>query len=316
MFRASLHSYLVTGAASVAFAGILTTNALAATTLGWSLAGGSISSCKNACAGTDQTRLQNSWDTAYNHNASWSGSDPNYGSFAASAAPGSGPFVLPDLKAVATGANNYNGEYSAVFAFAQGVKRYRWTGSQGIDLAVDTFVGTLNYTNSAQFGSAFAALSIVDSTVGANSNLGNQWYFNDPHIFGGNGRPFGCNLPGAIAHAQTAIMTNQGSVSVNLAPTCGPATFHLDPGDDFFVWARMSLFSAGAGALDGSQGFSVALSPNLSAATLQSLNQNLRPISSTPPPIPEPSTWALTIFGFGMVGAALRRRTAAAAKSA
>ena len=217
MSRASLHSYLVTGAASVAFAGILTTNALAATTLGWSIAGGSIYSCKNACAGTDRTQLQSSWDTAYNHNASWSGLDPNYGSFAASATPGSGQFALPNLKAVATGANNYNGEYAHVFAFAQGVKRYRWTGSQGIDLAVDTFVGTLNYTNSAQFGSVFAALSILDSTVGANSSLGNQWYFNDPHIFGGNGRPFGCNLPGAIAHAQTAIQSEFFIIPPSLA---------------------------------------------------------------------------------------------------
>ena len=309
MSRASLQSYLVTGAASVAFAGILTTSAFAATTLGWSIAGGSIHSCKNACAGADHTVLQNTWDTAYNHNASWSGSDPHYGSFAASATPGSGssPFVLPALKAVATGANNYNGEYALVIAFSQGVKRYRWTGSESIDLGVDTFVGTLNYTNSGPgTGSAFAALSILDSTAGTSAAIGNAWYFNDPHLFGGNGRPFGCDLPAAIAHAQTAIMTTSGSVSVALSPTCGPATFHLNPGDDFFVWARMSMFHFGPGATDGSQGFSVALSPTLPAATLRSLIQNLRPISSTP--VPEPSTWALTIFGFGMVGAALRRR--------
>ena len=307
MSRASLQSYLVTGAASVAFAGLLTTSALAASTLGWSIAGGSIHSCKNACAGADHTVLQNTWDTAYNHNASWSGSDPHYGSFAASASPGAGPFVLPDLKAVATG-NNYNGKYALVIAYAQGVKRYRWTGSQGIDLGVDTFAGTFNYTNSGPgSGSAFAALSILDSRA-ITPVIGNAWYFNDPHLFGGNGRPFGCSLPSAIAHAQTSIMTTSGSVSVALSPTCGPATFHLDPGDDFYLWARMSMFHFGAGATDGSQGFSVALSPTLPAATLRSLIQNLRPIGSTPAPVPEPSTWALTIFGFGMVGAALRRR--------
>ena len=310
MFRASLHSYLVTGAASVAFAGILTTSALAATTLQWSIAGGTIQNCHTDCNADNRTTLQNSNDYAFDHNAASSGSDANYGSFAASATPGSGQFAIPNLKAVATATKMYdaNGDFALVFAYAQGVQRFRWTGSQSIDLGVDTFVGTLNYTNSSTiYGSAFAALSILDSTAGANTATANAWFFNDPDIFRGNGGPFGCSLSGAIAHAQTGVLTSQGSGSVSLSPTCGPATFRLDPGDDFFVWARMSLFSIGGGATDASQGFSVALSPNLSAATLQSLSQNLRPISSTAV-VPEPSTWALTIFGFGVVGAALRRR--------
>jgi hypothetical protein len=32
----------------------------------------------------------------------------------------------------------------------------------------------------------------------------------------------------------------------------------------------------------------------------------------TPPPIPEPATWALMIMGFGVIGAAMRRRKAVA----
>jgi hypothetical protein len=307
---------LAAAVAATATFGLEITTVQAATPLAWSMAGGNLNACSFAgqCAGDNRRKLAEQFNFGHSQNNSLSLSDPTFGSLSVTTAPGEGQFALPVLKVTANGAanalggNNINGEYASTLAFADGVQRYRWNGAEAIDLAVSTFVGSLHFANTG-LGYVQAELNIIDSTLDDSVANGDYWYFNNAFRLG-SPRPT-CGGPGAIALASTGTLTAaQGETNRTLTPTCGAATFRLDPGEEFFVWARLDLRHLGAGATDASHTFSVGLSPDLTPETVQALSGNLRVIPRYVPggAIPEPSTWALLIGGFGMAGAALRRR--------
>jgi hypothetical protein len=99
---------------------------------------------------------------------------------------------------------------------------------------------------------------------------------------------------------------------------CGDEdTFLLDPGETFYVWARLSIVRSAGGATDASHTFNVNITPEAQAdveAFLPSLaladgSNFIVPTDA----VPEPATWAMMLMGFGAAGAILRRRRRALA---
>eukprot|EP01036_Dinobryon_divergens_P053344 gene53344-71309_t len=273
---------LVAGAAvgSALFLSAIGGRAQAATPLAWSIAGGNVNACKVGlqCTGDNRRKIEEVFNYGYSENNSLALSDPHFGSVSVTTAPGVGQYALPELKAVATGAPNFNGELSRTLAFADGVQRFRWDGGEGIDLAVSTFVGSLHFSNTG-FGYVHAALNIIDSTLDDSAENGDYWYNSNAFRLGGAGAD--CNSPGAIAISSTGTITaSQGETNLTLTPGCGQSTFHLDPGEDFFVWARLDVQHYGFGITDGGSTFSVALSPDVAPDIAQALARSLTVIPS------------------------------------
>ena len=239
-------------------------------------------------------------------NASSSASDPTYGLAHSSAAPGDGLIALPELHADVTGGHGA-GDYSWNYAQAQGVQGFTWTGD-ATDLNVSAFQATLEFTiGGAQgYGEAGAAFAILSSAV-EDRAVGDLWYPADGNAYGFLA---GCGTAGAIAVGETGAITGLGAHSVTVMPTCGQSTFHVETGDNFYLWARLSTFHLNDGFTDASNTFSVNLSPDLSPETVQFLAANLVPTGPLDlgTSVPEPNAWALMVLGFGGLGAALRRR--------
>ena len=120
--------------------------------------------------------------------------------------------------------------------------------------------------------------------------------FTTPDVFGGGvagGTHGAFTITGLFTHDEfgTVVWNNNGNTILNFG-NGGQLGVHLD--DANFNLRHDGLF-------DGS------LTPGLAGAATITADFTL--ISN---PVPEPATWALMIGGFGMAGAALRRRRAAA----
>jgi hypothetical protein len=238
-------------------------------------------------------------------NASSSAVNPTYGLAHASANPGVGAIALPELHADVTGANGPGG-YAWNYAQAQGVQGFTW-GAGAIDLDVSIFQATLDFTvGNAGFGQVGAAFAILSSAIETRA-IGDLWYPGDGSSYGFQA---GCGAAGAIAIGETGDVNGAGSHTVTVSPTCGPSTFHLETGDRFYLWTRLSAFHLGDGFTDASNTFSVHLAPGLAPETVAFLSQNLTPTGPLDlgSSAPEPATWALLLLGFCGVGTAIRRR--------
>jgi hypothetical protein len=250
----------------------------------------------------------------------------NYGMAWASAEAGEGTLGLPVLKAFAQG--GITGSPPGPFTIAVnvatvlGVQGYTNTGSNGLLIPLSAFTGLVDYQNFGSAGTVGAGLAITTSAV-LDPGVANQWW--QPNTTAGSFGQFagGCGTSGALAvGGATANMTAPtGSTQFLGVSTqaCGDLdTFLLDPGETFYVWARLSVLRAAGGVTDASHTFNVNIAPEAQGAVedlLPSLaladGSNL--IVPTDAPVPEPATWAMMLLGFGAAGAILRRRRVAVA---
>lgn len=302
-----IRTFILAGAAANAALLLSSGTAHAADTLAWSLAATGVGSCSTTpcIEGTTLSFQDRDVEYALGINASKNSSHPVYGTAQASAEPGAGVFSLPQLHAAVT-AENGPGGFAYNYAIAHAVQGYRWDGLTGVDLGVDTFIGTVDFTAStAGYSFVTAGIAIISGVLRDNDALGRLWY--RPDGFGDFTAD--CDTEGAIAIGSTGPDFSRGSVTRVIAPTCGAATFHVEPGEEFFIWARLEAFHAGAGFTDAAHTFSVAINPDLPEEKLTLLTESLSiapalAISA----VPEPMTWTMMIVGFGLTGAALRRR--------
>ena len=171
-----------------------------------------------------------------------------------------------------------------------GVNEYKWNGPSIVNLSKAYFIGVLDFKTAGGFSEASAAIALVTSAVGANA-LGAAWYKPDASLGGFSN---GCGSVGAIGVGETGLITSStaGSYSATVNPSCGEATFTLNPGDSFGIWAKLFTFHAVDGYTDASNTFSVALSPDVPEATRALLESNLvlidRKFTAS---VPEPASW-------------------------
>lgn len=133
-------------------------------------------------------------------------------------------------------------------------------------------VGNATFTTNFKFNNGNCCLGDTDATVGAR-NSGGAW----------NG-----DLSGLIGQNQS-VLAPLGLYSSNSSSTNSTQTRDINPlnltGNLWLVGASFNDASPEDGFKFKSLAYTVA-----------------------PPPVPEPSTWALLILGFGGVGAAMRKR--------
>ena len=119
-----------------------------------------------------------------------------------------------------------------------------------------------------------------------------------------------CGATGVLAASRTSSpLVNGGPASPVLNVTTGScsgsnstsADLILDPGQTVLVVAGLQLLTNRGGYIDASSTYITSFTDTVDVQALQSGSQILSGA-------PEPASWALMIGGFGLAGAALRRR--------
>lgn len=256
----------------------------------------------------------------------------DYGNAWSYAQAGEGTLGLPVLKAYALGGATGGpagggGPFTIAVnvASVQAAQGYTNTGLNALVIPLNAFTGLVDYqifgppTNPGMVsaGLAITTSAILDPAVSA------QWWATDstPGHFGQFAAD--CSTSGALALSNPAPRNSgptDGTVQylpVSTASCTGEDTFLLNPGETFYVWARLSVLRSAFGATDASHTFNVTIAPE-QAAVIQQLAPSLARSDGanfqvqTDAFVPEPSTWAMMILGFGAAGAVIRRRRAVA----
>ena len=115
------------------------------------------------------------------------------------------------------------------------------------------------------------------------------------------------NAPGAVQY-----------MGLSATSCTGEETYVLNPGESFYVWATLGVLRSGPGVTNASNTFNVTIAPEYLTQVETELAPSLAladggNLAIETGVVPEPSTWALMIAGFGSAGAMLRRRRRAAA---
>lgn len=209
---------------------------------------------------------------------------------------GWGEAYMPVLKGAVTSADQQRVGSNVV-----GYRTYTYNGSESIDLALSAnlhFIGSgdLLPNEAAGEGQIWATLfvtktDIFDSLTGAST--ADQVFM----------CAFSCGTRLATGEASSfGLAAGEHDVPILLQ------TVRLNPGDQFVVGATMQMFGNRGGQIDALNTFMVEVDTDRTfiAGTQTRLDPELllRSISA----VPEPSTWAMLIAGFGMSGAMLRSR--------
>jgi len=252
----------------------------------------------------------------------------NFGQAFASAQAGDGALGLPVLKAYASGGGFSlpdNAFVPAVnFAAAHAIQGYTNTGETALIIPLNAFQGLVDYLAvGAQTGGRVGATLAVTTSAILDPLVSAQ-YFQAGTGPSASGQWTGtCGSTGALAMGTASVnpfgQPNTTQFLSVAATSCTGATDHvLNPGESFYVWATLGVLRSGFGVTDASNTFNVTiapqfqsrieteLAPNLALADGSGLNINVGVV-------PEPSTWAMMIIGFGAAGSMIRRRKAVVA---
>ena len=292
---------LVAGSAMVLTSGA----AMADGTMTWSYAGVGVGSCDAATCGPSHPAqyIAKPVDQGFNHNSSISFADPTRGSASAWVDLGTFP-SLPELHSIAAGAPDALGAKSWNFGFVEGAVGFRWNGPT-MTIASDTFVGTLDFSNlGSGYGYANGSLAFTDNSI-EDPAVGALWSADN----GTGGFSANCSTQGAEAIMTTGLVTTHGPSLVAVAHNlCANPTLNLVHGQDFYIYSRLETFIFGNEVSDASGTFTIGINPREPEALGAFLAANVAPLG-----VPEPSSWALMLLGFGAVGAGLRSRRRMAA---
>jgi len=325
--------------AGVAFGGVLlAASSAGAAELSWSFATASVSECAVGVCGTPgaPTVLRQETFSGANTdiNASVYASDYspsitpyNYGMAFSSAEGGEGDLSLPQLHAYAqtnlvTATNPVS--LGIAYATALGVQGFTNSTENALVIPLNAFEGVVDYQMLGPAngtGVIGAALALTTDAI------------NDPFVatqwFQGNTTPgmagqfaATCGTAGALALSGSPSVSINGPtarsyLTVGASSCIGQDTFLLQPGETFYMWARLAVVRATFGATDAANTFNIQFSPEATPELQQTLAQSLLVAdgSAIAPSmsVPEPASWAMMILGFGCLGAMARRRRAAAA---
>jgi hypothetical protein len=217
-----------------------------------------------------------------------------------------GSAYLPTIKVA-----SFAGLQTRTGASANAFRVFTYTGSLAINLAL---TGSLHYITSgddgvpgeaAGEGQFNANLSVLP--VSALSQFGTTAV----SIINSPGAGFVDCGGGATAAAYVGSGGTTGEISttINLSSSCSSSAITLHTGDSFIVYAGLQALSNRSGFLDASHTFSVAYDPvnTVFTETGQSVGVAYLVANLATVAVPEPTTWALMIFGFGAVGITMRR---------
>jgi hypothetical protein len=130
-----------------------------------------------------------------------------------------------------------------------------------------------------------------------------------------------CGTAGVLATAFSAgDLTTPGEQTFGLTTSAcgGGGTIMLAPGQEILVVAGLQIPVNRGGFVDATKTFTTSLGADLSAEQVELITTGVQSavargaaFEEVAVAVPEPSTWATLILGFGVLGGALRRRTRA-----
>lgn len=246
----------------------------------------------------------------------------NYGLAFASAQAGEGVLGLPVLKAYALGGfTNVAGvaTTSVDFAAAHAIQGYTNTSEAALVIPLNAFQGLVDYISvggaiGGRVGATLAVTTsaILDPTVssqyfspGMGSSAGGQWT--------GSCGSTGALAMGSASVSPVGVPNTKQYLGLSATSCTGSDTYLLAPGQSFYVWATLGVLRSGFGVTDASNTFNVTIAPDYQALVETELAPSLAladggNLAIVTGVVPEPSTWALIIAGFGSAGAMLRRQ--------
>ena len=210
-----------------------------------------------------------------------------------------------------------------VFAF----QSYVWTGAAG-DFSI---TGNLHIVNSSAsiadtpdpdgagplegvLGGAFPNGAIYSAYAGI-------W---DPSVIAGLTTPedlftglfyAGCDTAGVLGQGLSSGSMFGGEVTYSATTSaCTPGSLTLTPGEEVLVVVGLQLPVNRGGFADSSATFVTTLGDNLTPEQVVAVQESIVSAVSEGAPVsfaaqvPEPASWAMLIAGFGLTGAAMRRR--------
>lgn len=243
----------------------------------------------------------------------------DFGRSWALAAAGEGALALPVLKAYAFGTNPIPGPNPTIavnYALAIAVQGYTNSGEVPLAIPLNAFSGLVDYISSPGFGRLSASLAVTTGAIldPAVAALWSQAATDAPGSFGRFAAD--CGTTGALAIGNPAVRTTSVPgvqyLGVTTASCTGQADHVLNPGETFYVWSRLGVLRSGGGVTDAGSTFNVTITPTALPA-IEALLPSLAAASGADlyiptDAVPEPSTWAMLILGFGAAGSMLRRR--------
>lgn len=224
-----------------------------------------------------------------------------------------GDGYLPQIKAASTaGVETRTG--ASVVAF----RSFTYEGDAAIDLA---FEGVLHYfTSGDQVGGEIAGDGLLNAKLTVlplsaiahyNANTDAITLIGDTSVYEAD-----CGS-GALASASANSNGQSGgeyNVTLGITQGCDGNALTLQKGDSFVLVALLQSISNRGGFINAMNTFTVQYDEENTVYTGTTEKVGLAALRQTVNgAVPEPGTWALMIAGFGLTGAALRRRRGALA---
>lgn len=178
---------------------------------------------------------------------------------------------------------------------------YQYIGSVETPFALDL---VFHYTNSFQGNSINEYPGESFGAIVASVLAGNPFAQQGDRLSLSKTSCFAIASPIATGYVTAAGTSGENSVQTTIGTGCNGNPLMLTPGEVFTV-STLSQFVANRGGFINALGTAeVALSDTLSFDQRSFLIANLVPASG----VPDSSTWAMSLLGFGLVGYGMRRR--------
>jgi len=220
---------------------------------------------------------------------------------------------LPEIKAYTSAASDVRMNINT-FAY----QSYTWTGAAPTSFSI---TGALHIVDSSTspLGGAAASGAIFSQYVGIWDPAAITGLTTAQQLFG---QLFyaSCGVAGVLgAGSNGGTLTGGDATHLATTTACAPGSLTLAPGQSVLVVADVQLPVNRGGFADSTATFSTRLGDDLAPEVRDSLTMSLSSAIDQGAAlqvrgVPEPSSWAMLIAGFGLVGAMSRRRAASVAR--